>query len=117
MNIFCVALGGGIGAVFRYILGLIPVKSEIPIMTLITNFLGALVIGIVVAYAEKKGLPKNLILFLKTGFCGGFTTFSTFSLETYQLLQNGKYIYGGAYIVFSVVLCIIGVALGMKLIG
>ena len=58
-----------------------------------------------------------MILFWKTGVCGGFTTFSTFSLETLELIERGSYIEGGAYVTLSVVCCIVGVLLGRKLAG
>ncbi|OUP50280.1 hypothetical protein B5F19_15130 [Pseudoflavonifractor sp. An184] len=54
-------------------------------------------------------------LFWKTGVCGGFTTFSTFSLESLTLLEKGKWLLGGSYMVLSVVLCLLGVALGERL--
>ena len=116
MRFIYVALGGAIGAACRYALSLIPVKSDFPFITMITNILGALLIGFVVGLAsEKKDLSPNLLLFLKTGVCGGFTTFSTFSLEALTLLENKAYGQGIAYILLSCILCIIGVICGRKL--
>ena len=83
-----VALGGAVGACARYAISLIPVKSQFPILTLITNLLGALLIGFIVGIAESRNISKNAMLFLKTGVCGGFTTFSTFSLEAYSILST-----------------------------
>ena len=83
MNFFWVALGGAIGAMCRYAISLIPVKTAFPILTLITNIIGAVLIGFIVgSFADKENVSSNLVLFLKTGLCGGFTTFSTFSLVT-----------------------------------
>jgi CrcB protein len=113
MTFIFVGLGGAAGAILRYAISLIPYKGEFPVLTLITNFLGALLIGYVVGTAAKKGMSQNMMLFLKTGLCGGFTTFSTFSLEAYQLLQNHHYVYGVSYMILSVGLCIAGVAVGM----
>ncbi|MBO5523288.1 MAG: fluoride efflux transporter CrcB [Roseburia sp.] len=112
-SILFVGLGGAIGAIGRYLISLFSVKGDFPFLTLLTNLLGAILIGVVVGLADSKAnMPKNLILFLKTGVCGGFTTFSTFSLESLLLLENGKHFLGSVYIVASVVLCILGVALG-----
>ena len=113
MNFLIVALGGAIGAAARYGLSLITVKIDFPLMTFITNLLGAFAIGLIVGFAAKKNLDSHLILFLKTGFCGGFTTFSTFSLETFNLFQTGNYFIAGLYAVLSLALCIAGVAFGV----
>ena len=58
-----------------------PAKGAFPLLTLLTNLAGAFVIGVIAGLAAKRNLPQNAVLFLKTGLCGGFTTFSTFSLE------------------------------------
>lgn len=113
MNFLFVALGGAIGASARYGLSLITVKMDFPLMTFITNLCGAFIIGLVVGFAGRKNVDSRLILFLKTGFCGGFTTFSTFSLETFNLIQAGNYLTAGIYAVLSLVLCVVGVALGI----
>lgn len=93
--VLCVGLGGFIGSVGRYLLGLVPVEGDFPLMTFAVNFAGAVLIGAVFeAATEGSGLPDNAVLFLKTGVCGGFTTFSAFSLETLALLERGKYATG-----------------------
>lgn len=116
MSIIFIALGGALGAVSRYAISLIPLKSGFPFLTLITNLLGALLIGFIAGLAEsKENISPNAVLFWKTGVCGGFTTFSTFSLETVTLIENGSYISASAYVLASVILCIIGVICGQKL--
>lgn len=115
MNILYVALGGALGAVIRYLISLLPFKGDFPILTLFTNLLGALIIGFIVGVAENKEVNPNTILFLKTGFCGGFTTFSTFSLETFNLFEKKKYGIGTAYAGLSLVLCVAGVLIGRAL--
>lgn len=115
MNFLFVALGGALGATCRYGLSLITVKMDFPLMTFITNLLGAFIIGLIAGFAVRKNVSSGLVLFLKTGFCGGFTTFSTFSLEALTLLQKGAYLTAGLYAVLSLVLCVAGVALGMLL--
>lgn len=112
----CVGIGGGVGAIFRYLLGTISVATAFPVMTLAINFMGALLIGIIVGITDEVGLPPNAVLLLKTGLCGGFTTFSTFSLETLTLFENKEFALGTIYAVSSVLLCLAGLFLGKTLI-
>ncbi|MCR5149198.1 MAG: fluoride efflux transporter CrcB [Eubacterium sp.] len=116
MNFLFVALGGALGAVARYAISLIPVKTGFPILTMITNILGAILIGFIVGMtSEKDGISENTVLFWKTGVCGGFTTFSTFSLEAFNLFDNKQYISGGIYVILSCGFCIFGILCGKKL--
>lgn len=111
-----VALGGAVGAMGRYAISLIPTKAAFPFLTFVTNIVGAMLIGFVVGIVStREDVSKNSILFWKTGICGGFTTFSTFSLETYQLFEDKLYLQGTLYIVLSVGCCILGVFCGKKL--
>lgn len=112
INVLFVGLGGFIGAVMRYLLGLIPIKeyTSFPVITLLINIVGAFVIGVIAALCEKNKIASQpLILFLKVGLCGGFTTFSTFSLESFDLFSEGKTIMAAAYIILSVVFCVLAV--------
>jgi CrcB protein len=87
-----------------------------PIPTLSVNVVGALIIGAVIGMAEKNaGMDPRLLLFLKVGICGGFTTFSTFSSETAQLLQDGKLAAASAYVLLSVLLCLAAVFAGRQI--
>lgn len=116
MSFLAVAAGGAIGAVGRYAISLIPVKTGFPVLTLITNILGAVLIGFVAGIASEHGeVPQNTVLFWKTGVCGGFTTFSAFSLEAFNLLEKKSYFAGGTYILMSVLFCILGILCGRKL--
>lgn len=116
MNFLSVALGGAIGALARYTLSLIPIKSEFPLLTLMTNIIGAVLIGFIVGIASKRNdISSNTVLFWKTGICGGFTTFSTFSLEAMKLFENKAYLSGGIYVVMSLICCLVGVYLGEKI--
>lgn len=115
MNTIYVALGGALGAALRYRISLIPFKGVFPVLTLITNLLGALLIGFIAGVAARRGLPAGALLFLKTGLCGGFTTFSTFSLEGFTLLQKGYPGLAVLYMVLSVGLCLLGILAGMAL--
>lgn len=112
-GVICVGLGGGLGAVLRYGISLLPYKGTFPLLTLVTNVLGALLIGYIAGTAARRDLSPNLVLFLKTGVCGGFTTFSTFSLEAQTLLAKGYYAAAVLYMCISVVLCLVGVMAGM----
>ena len=110
LNCIFVGVGGMLGSIGRCLISLIPLKSSggFPVMTLFINVLGALAIGLIVAWTEKTGsLSAHMILLLKVGACGGFTTFSTFALETEQLLQAEKGMIAVAYVVLSVVLCVL----------
>ena len=116
MSFVFVALGGAVGAVARYAISLIPVKTQFPILTLVTNILGAILIGFIVGITDKKGdVSRDTELFWKTGVCGGFTTFSTFSLESYKLFEDKAYALGGLYVALSVCCCIFGIFLGKKI--
>ncbi len=116
MSFLFVALGGALGAVARYAISLIPVKPGFPILTLITNIIGAVLIGFIVGVtSNREGISDNTILFWKTGVCGGFTTFSTFSLEAFNLFENKQYAISGIYVILSCVCCLLGIFFGKKL--
>ena len=106
LNCLVVALGGGIGACLRYLIGLIPLKEPFvfPVKTLVINLLGCFVIGLVASLALKNSsLSSKLVLFVKTALCGGFTTFSTFALETETLIKTGQSEQAVLYVALSVV--------------
>ena len=112
-NILFVACGGAVGATLRYLITFIPMNCIFPLKTMLTNIIGSLVIGLVVGLAENRSdMPGGLIIFLKTGICGGFTTFSTFSLETLELIDGRHYMEGTFYMALSVISCVAGVAVG-----
>ena len=116
MGFLFVALGGALGAIGRYAISLIPVKTGFPILTLITNIIGAILIGFIVGVvSNKSNATDNTVLFWKTGVCGGFTTFSTFSLEALSLFEKKSYLFGSIYILLSVSFCVLGVLLGKRL--
>lgn len=110
--VLAVGLGGALGAVGRYGISLLPLKGAFPWLTLATNVLGALLIGFVAGAAAEHAVSPNMELFWKTGVCGGFTTFSTFSMETLHLLEEGRMTAGLLYAGLSVVLCVAGVYVG-----
>lgn len=116
-SVLIVGLGGFLGSALRYGLGRIPLIMGFPLITMLINILGSFIIGATMEFSKNNALiNSNMTLFLQTGFCGGFTTFSAFSLETVILFQNNKYLIGSSYIVLTVVLCLISTVLGMILV-
>ncbi len=115
-----VGTGGFIGAVFRYLIGLVPLKEGylFPIKTFTINIMGSFIIGIVAALAMKlEFLNPRIILFLKVGICGGFTTFSSFALETADLMKEGKIYLAVIYTVLSAVFGVLAVFAGQGIVG
>lgn len=119
MNWLLVFIGGGLGSLVRYALslGLKNWAFTFPFATLISNVLASFIIGVLTAMSLKGILSDEQRLLFATGFCGGFSTFSTFSNETLQLYQNGQLLLAALNIVISVILCLIGTFLGLKMIG
>lgn len=105
INCIIVGLGGFAGAVLRYLVGLVSLGAQngFPFKTLLVNIAGSFAIGLVVAAGIKKEWNPKLVLFLKTGICGGFTTFSSFALETTQLAQRGTPLLAALYIALSLI--------------
>lgn len=111
-----VGVGGFLGSVARYLCATSLtrwVSTAFPLGTFAVNVIGSLVIGCVFGLSQRhQWLTAEWRLFLATGFCGGFTTFSTFAQENLQLIQNGDYGIFALYASASVMLCIAGAALG-----
>ena len=112
MNALFVGLGGAVGAVGRYGLSLLPCRSAFPMLTLLTNLIGAVLIGFVAGLAGRERLSSGWTLFWKTGVCGGFTTFSTFSNDGLSLLRGEFY---GTFLLYA--LLSIGLGLVAVLAG
>ena len=118
LNCRCVGLGGFVGSVLRYLVTLLPYGAGFPVKTLAINVLGAFVLGLICALATRHvDASPQLVLMLKVGVCGGFTTFSTFALETSDLLQSGAWPAALAYVVASVVLSVAAVFGAEALVG
>jgi len=118
--IAAVAVGGAIGSVARYLVGIASGKLlgfSFPWGTLTINVVGSFLIGVFVElFALRWNLPQVWRAFLTVGLCGGFTTFSTFSLDSYLLMVRGELWATGAYAIGSVVLSIAALIAGLQLI-
>ncbi len=112
-----VTIGGALGSLARYALSVwaLPVSRDLPWGTIGINIAGSFVIGFFGTLTLAQGrfpVAENLRLFVMIGICGGFTTFSSFSLQTLELIRGGAMLRAGVNIVLSVVLCVAAVALG-----
>jgi len=112
-----VGAGGAIGSMLRYAGNVLYNNRSFPVTTLLINIIGSFIIGLAIGYSLKNQSSVNWKLFLATGICGGFTTFSAFSFENLVLLQNGKIFTCLLYILSSVVLGITAAWLGYKIIN
>ncbi|MCC6094257.1 MAG: fluoride efflux transporter CrcB [Eubacterium sp.] len=119
MNIIIVGLGGAVGAICRYLITLLPANPEngFPIKTCLINVIGSFVIGLVAALAAKNAMNPRAVMFLKVGICGGFTTFSSFALETEGLLEKGSTGIAMLYVILSLVFGVLAVFSAERLIG
>lgn len=115
-SLLLVGLGGGLGSIARYaVYRLLPVTA-FPWGTFIVNLTGSLIIGLCWGLATRNLITEDWRLFLITGICGGFTTFSAFSLESIQLLQENKTSIFVVYVVASVLICLLATFAGLKLV-
>jgi len=109
-NIFLVFIGGGLGSVIRYLIGVYLQKnmsSSIPWHTLVSNILAATIVGFISALILlKPGSFEQQRLLIGVGFCGGLSTFSTFTLENFEMIRSGNWTLAIGYILLSVVACL-----------
>lgn len=117
INVVLVMLGGAIGSLARYGLGRW-LNGAWPAGTFVANVVGGLLMGVLMALllGPLKGEGERLRLLLGVGVLGGFTTFSSFSLETVQMLERRDYLQAAAYAGLSVVLSVAAVAIGMMIV-
>ena len=115
---FFVFIGGGIGSLCRYSIGrLIPSSPSFFYGTFAANVFSSLILGILIGLSLKNTVGTDGRLFFITGFCGGFSTFSTFSYETLQFFQSGNYMAAIGYIFWSIFTCVLSIFVGIKLIS
>ena len=118
-NLILVFIGGGFGSALRYVIGkwLNSTESGIPYGTFAANILGSLIIGIILGIAAKNSsLSQNHTLLLATGFCGGFTTFSTFAYENHVFLKSGDFASFAVYTLASFVVGFLAVFFGIYIV-
>jgi len=111
-----IALGGAAGSLLRYLVGGAVQRmsdSGFPVGTMVVNVSGCFIIGVLVRQFLNMQLSPELRALLIVGFCGGFTTFSTFSAETLGLIEGGEYGRASGYVVLSVTLCLAATLAGM----
>jgi CrcB protein len=115
-GVLLVFLGGGFGSVSRYLLSkwVNNFDTHLPYGTMLSNVLGSLLIGLILGYlAKTPHLSQSQSLLLATGFCGGFTTFSTFAYENHIFFKNGDYLHFFAYTISSLLLGFTAVFVGL----
>ena len=106
-NILLVGLGGMLGSVLRYLISHFIKHESLPYATFIVNIVGSIVIGLIMGIASKQEVFTNWRLFLATGICGGFTTFSAFAWENFQLLHQERY---GSFVLYTGATLALGLA-------
>lgn len=114
-----VFLGGGFGSICRFGLNLLvqPLQPRFPYSTLLANGIACIIIGVLTGLAAQQAISNQQRLLLATGFCGGLSTFSTFTAETWQLVQDGHTFAAAANLFLSLLLCFGCLLLGLKLVA
>lgn len=119
-NILLVGFGGFIGSIARYLVAVLfagQFTSAFPLATFVVNIAGCFLIGVLFALSDRGNiLSPDWRIFLTTGFCGGFTTFSTFSYESIQLIQDGEFFYLALNVILSVLVGFAATYLGILLV-
>ena len=118
-QLLLVFIGGGFGSIARFLLAKYfnSTANGIPYGTFIANILGSLLIGLILGLAAKNDtLTQNQTLLLATGFCGGFTTFSTFAYENHVFLKSGDFTSFAIYTIASFIVGFLAVFFGMYLV-
>nr|WP_298790948.1 fluoride efflux transporter CrcB [uncultured Allomuricauda sp.] len=115
-QVLLVFLGGGLGSALRFIISrpLNTVLQNFFLGTFLVNIIGCLLIGVILGLSVRNNLlASNTTLFLATGFCGGFTTFSAFAFEKHSLLKSSELFHFSVYTITSIVVGIIAIAIGL----
>ena len=117
LNLIAIFLGGGIGAVSRFLISLNLTKIyniNLPIATFLVNIIGSFAIGFLyILFMGKTDLTPALKLALTVGFCGGLTTFSTFSLELFEMISHQQFMQAAIYALLSVLVCLAMTGIGV----
>ena len=114
---FLVFVGGGLGSVSRWGLSLAlqPLLPKFPLATLLANGLACMVMGALMGHQLAIGVVEQRRLLVAVGFCGGFSTFSTFTAETVQLWQGGQHSLAALNVLVSLLVCFFGLLLGLRI--
>ena len=118
LNILAIFIGGGLGSLSRYGITILlrAYSMDFPLATLLVNIVGSFILGFTIAlFWNKAHLHNTVKLAITVGFCGGLTTFSTFSWETFDLIKNGEFTLAVIYALISVLTCILAISLGVFL--
>lgn len=115
LNVIAIFIGGGLGSISRYFTNILlkTYSVNFPVSTLLVNIIGSFILGFTAAWFWKHSEMHHTIkLAITVGFCGGLTTFSTFSWETFDLLKNGEMLLAIIYSVISIFACLLAISLG-----
>lgn len=118
LNALVIFIGGGLGSMLRYFVSVLlrNYSFNLPLATFSVNIIGSLVLGFTAAlFWRQTHLHPTIRLAIVVGFCGGLTTFSSFSWETFEMLKNGEFLLALLYTTISVLTCVLAVSLGVFL--
>ena len=119
LNFFAVFIGGGIGCLLRYVIGLFCsdyISCDLPVATFFVNIVSCFIIGVAIAFfLNSVDINPAYKVSVIAGFCGGLSTFSAFSLEVVKMLENNNYLTAVLYVIFSIVICLSFTFIGFKL--
>ena len=118
LNVFAIFIGGGLGCVVRYCISVLMrmYSFNFPFATILVNIIGSLILGFVIAlFWRQSPFHPSLKWAITVGFCGGLTTFSTFSWEIFEMIKNGELLLAFLSILISVLACVLAISLGVFL--
>lgn len=115
LSVILVFLGGGLGSVCRYGVSLLFSGSLFPKGTFIANIISCLLLGLFIGHFSKEVFGSQAKLLLMTGFCGGFSTFSTYSAEIVSLYRSGEELVAAGYCIVSIILGLLSIFIGLYL--
>ena len=116
-NLILVFIGGGLGSLLRFLLNSIPILNihKYPLTTSFSNIIGCLILGLLMGHLVKGNqIESTSSILIGTGFCGGLTTFSTFTYENIEMIKNGGFIESMSYTTLTIVLCFMSMYLGLQ---
>ncbi len=116
MNWLLVFIGGGAGSLVRYGIarGMMLYNLQFTWATMVANGLSCILLGALMGISMREGLDKSWNLLLMVGFCGGFSTFSTFTAETFGFIEKGDWSMALTNVLLSVLICLLGIFVGIK---